>query len=238
MSTLLPLPHAASARIPGRMDPSGGELLRSLDPGAAPPSGSQWLLTAAVQGGLIAGIMALSPIGAAPLAATARTTEFSRSAVLVRFRREDEQTESPYVASHAADEIATVQDVFGLTLSDLSRILRVSRPTLYAWLEGTRPSVRAREASGRLAELHRWAVDWRSVGAGRATALLGVPLETNRSLLDLWSTPGWDVPAIERALETLRHRASGNQDRAAWVATAPARETTLRTLQRAHRLPH
>lgn len=81
-----------------------------------------------------------------------------------------------------AEHVANIRDIFGINMSDLASILGVTRPTVYAWLEGQEPKA---EAVIRIQQLSRTADQIKQANITRIDKLVHRPILNGRSLLDM-----------------------------------------------------
>jgi transcriptional regulator with XRE-family HTH domain len=84
-----------------------------------------------------------------------------------------------------AEHVANIRDVFGVNMSDLAAMLGVTRPTVYAWIEGQEPKP---EAVGRIQQLSRAADKFKPANIPRLDKLVHRPVLNGRSLLDMLKT--------------------------------------------------
>lgn len=80
-----------------------------------------------------------------------------------------------------AEQISSIRDVYGLNMSELAALLGVSRPTVYAWLNGQEPK------HDSLVHIHRLASATREIEdlqVARIDKLVRRPIFQGRSLLD------------------------------------------------------
>ncbi len=81
-----------------------------------------------------------------------------------------------------AEHIANIRDVLAINMSDLASVLRVTRPTVYAWLEGQEPKA---EAVIHIQQLSRTADEINRESIVRLDKLVHRPILNGRSLLDI-----------------------------------------------------
>jgi len=87
--------------------------------------------------------------------------------------------------SSPAEHVANIRDVFAINMSDLASILGVTRPTVYAWLEGQEPKG---EAVIRIQQLSCTADKFKRENIIRLDKLVHRPILNGRSLLDMLKT--------------------------------------------------
>jgi transcriptional regulator with XRE-family HTH domain len=81
-----------------------------------------------------------------------------------------------------AEHVANIRDIFTINMSDLASILGVTRPTVYAWLEGQEPKA---EAVIRIQQLSHTADQIKQANIVRLDKLVHRPIINGRSLLDM-----------------------------------------------------
>lgn len=99
------------------------------------------------------------------------------------------------------EQLAGIQRYFSLNISDLAKVLRVARPTVYSWLRGVQPQG---QHSARLNQLYRVARSWRSLSSSPVGEYLSAPLGDNSSLMSYLSTETLDEAAIQETLSNIR----------------------------------
>lgn len=82
----------------------------------------------------------------------------------------------------AAEQLAYVRSVLGVSITDLAELLEVARPTVYAWMQGTEPRDEHLE---RIQRLERQARDIEAYGMAGLGRLLKRPLSGGQTLLGL-----------------------------------------------------
>jgi DNA-binding transcriptional regulator YiaG len=112
-------------------------------------------------------------------------------------------------------ELALVRHYFSLTTTDLSRVLLVERPTVYAWLDGK--SEPKRENRARIRKLFNIASKWREKSSLSIGKFLYEPIDGELSLIDFLLRDTLETEAINRilarVLEALNIRARAKLDR-------------------------
>lgn len=122
-------------------------------------------------------------------------------------------TRSPVTAVPApvrdpAEALSAIQSTFGLSITALAGVLRVERPTVYAWLRATSsPTPTNRERLEKLADLADF---WLSLSGGAPLEGLRTEVLSGRSLLELLSEEHLRTFAAESAMRELWKR---NADR-------------------------
>jgi DNA-binding transcriptional regulator YiaG len=85
-------------------------------------------------------------------------------------------------ARSPAELVANIREIFSINMSDLAAILGVTRPTVYAWLEGQEPKP---EAVIHIQRLSRTADEVKKANIPRLDKLMHRPILDGRSLFDL-----------------------------------------------------
>lgn len=200
-----------AGRDPWAAAPSGGNVARLLSQKHFLPTGWQsGYLGSAQQGTLLVTVVTVT-VGRTASVRAALATPTSPAIMAVRgagapgarpARRPQEGPE----ALTAREQIDRIQDVFSLTVTDLARVLGVSRPTLYAWLQEEVFTPRDPDVAERLRELYETAAAWDEQVSGQVGRFLKVPVIGDQSLLELLQQDPWDREAIERALSILQQK--------------------------------
>ncbi|CAN5472913.1 hypothetical protein BH24GEM3_BH24GEM3_10080 [soil metagenome] len=216
--------------------PSGGNVARAMSAKPLLPTGWQsGYLGSAPKGTLLVTVVSVTVGGTAPVpAALARP----RSPVGITTRDVDARPalrrQAAPEALTAREQIDRIQDVFSLTVTDLARVLGVSRPTLYAWLQEEVITPRDPEVAERLREVYEMAAAWEEQVDGQVGRFLKVPVVGDRSLLELLQQDPWDREAIERALSILQQKVAERLEsrRAEHSPDAPVAEANSRQRER------
>lgn len=123
------------------------------------------------------------------------------------------------------EKLMALRRYFSLNMTELSRSLRVERPTVYSWLaESAEPHARNLERLNRLYGLGR---SWRRSSATPVGSANKIPLSNGRTLLDIISGESLDQEAIRTSFPELRALL------APWRFTARKRESVA---EAGHRL--
>lgn len=101
-----------------------------------------------------------------------------------------------------AEHVANIRDVFSISMSDLASVLRVTRPTVYAWLAGQEPKG---EAVIRIQQLSQFADKFNEANIIRLDKLVHRPILNGRSLLDILKTDENPVANLV-ALKTIANK--------------------------------
>jgi transcriptional regulator with XRE-family HTH domain len=100
---------------------------------------------------------------------------------------EPQITIEPSISTHKIDTrspselVAFIQKTFSISTSDLADLLNVTRPTIYAWLDGQEPKP---EAINRIQKISKLADKFLSLNITHINALVCRPIFNGRSLLD------------------------------------------------------
>jgi transcriptional regulator with XRE-family HTH domain len=88
-----------------------------------------------------------------------------------------------------------------LTVAHLARALRVERPTVYQWLQGSQPRT---VNAARIAALSNFAEQWRAAGLGSARASWEMrPTGTQQSLGELLTADSLDADALQALVKAM-----------------------------------
>jgi hypothetical protein len=98
-------------------------------------------------------------------------------------------------------QLAFVRHHLSLNATDLSRILLVERPTVYAWLDGKWDP--KQENKGRIRKLYQIARAWYEMSKQPIGKLLREPLDGDTSLMDHLVRDTLEVAAINRVLSAI-----------------------------------
>jgi len=104
-------------------------------------------------------------------------------------------------AKAPADMVAAVKAAFGLSVSQLARIMGVQRPTVYAWLdeEGGPDALRAANRE-RLLQLTALAEEWNRRSSASARGVLERHVIAGKTLLQWLAQEPLDIDAARRAV--------------------------------------
>jgi DNA-binding XRE family transcriptional regulator len=136
-------------------------------------------------------------------------------------------THAPRVLPHTAEQLATVQTVFGLSKTQLAQVCGVQRQTVYDWYAGNFQAEGNNER--RLARLFDIAEKLQAAGRRPLSArVVTRALGSGNSLLALLTDEDADrdeigavVAQLEEATAAMRSRgASATRDRLGWKATS------------------
>jgi hypothetical protein len=99
-------------------------------------------------------------------------------------------------------QLAFVRHYLSLNTTDLSKILLVERPTVYAWLDGRWDPKQSNK--GRIRKLYQFARNWHEVSKQPIGKLLYEPIDGDASLMDYLVRNTLEVAAINRAIGLIR----------------------------------
>jgi hypothetical protein len=101
-------------------------------------------------------------------------------------------------------QLALVRHYFSLNTTDLSRILLVERPTVYAWLDGKwEPN---QENRNRIRKLHQLARVWQEKSKQPIGRFLREPIDGEFSLMDHLVRDPLDTMTVDRVLNALHEQ--------------------------------
>jgi len=119
------------------------------------------------------------------------------------------------------EKLAGIRRYFAVNVTDMAKILRVGRPTVYAWLRDD-PTLRANHAR-RIDEVYGLARKWRSMSNTPIGDFITRSLGSSESLLDLLSAKTLDQSAIETALAQVAETVNTKTRRESIVEIAKGR---------------
>ncbi len=91
-----------------------------------------------------------------------------------------------------SQHLISIREMFGLRMSELSKIFGVSRPAAYAWINGIEPKT---EIRARICKLSKIVEELRFAGINRAEILARQPIRNGQSLINLLESGG-DVQGV------------------------------------------
>lgn len=104
----------------------------------------------------------------------------------------------------AEEQVDAIQDALSLTVADMAKVLRVSRPTIYAWLRGNVAAPRDGVTAERLRSVYRLASEWKEQSDLQPGRFVRVPIQENLpSLFDLLCASTLDEKAIREVMSGL-----------------------------------
>lgn len=142
-------------------------------------------------------------IGAATGWAQSGTARSSRSL------RETANWSARAAASVRVDRLATIQTSLGFPLQTLARVLGISRPNLYKWLDASRNISLQAETRGRLAAIEKIAALWRRRTNMPLSLVMNDPLSTGKTALELLTNHDLDEEVVADAFDELVEKVSG-----------------------------
>jgi transcriptional regulator with XRE-family HTH domain len=104
----------------------------------------------------------------------------------------------------AQKQLLRIRSAFGLNMSELARVLGVSRPALYSWIQGVEPRP---DAIARIWALDEHAKTIASLKIPRVSSLLRRPILDGKNLLDLLTANQFvaeGIANIQQVIETDR----------------------------------
>jgi len=101
-----------------------------------------------------------------------------------------------------AEKLEFIKDSFGITLSQLAKILRTSRPSIYSWLEGEEPR---ENTSLRIQQIYECAEHWAQKNEFHYSPgpIFRQPLGKEPSVLDRLTKEELDMEEIEAGLKSM-----------------------------------
>ncbi len=136
-----------------------------------------------------------------PLAPTNATTATYQAKYVPRFIVPAQQRREPHSLRSVAADLKHIRSTFALKMSEVAEIFNVSRPAVYAWLDGAIPK---QDVLTRLMLLSKQAEQVNQAGINRLEHFLRRPLADGRSLLQLLK----EGANIEHALSTIKQAAA------------------------------
>lgn len=127
------------------------------------------------------------------------------------------------------EKLAGIRRYLAVNVTEMARILRVGRPTVYSWLRDD-PTLRANHAR-RIDEVYGLARKWRSMSYKPVGDLISRSLASGETLLDLLSAKTLDEPAIEKALSQVAEAVNSKARRASVIEIAKQRGFKLAPAQ-------
>ncbi len=110
------------------------------------------------------------------------------------------------------ERLVAIRHYFGLSVSDLARILRVGRPTVYSWMR--EQSLPNRKHVERVESLASLAEAWRLASRHPIGPQLRSRVKGSKSLLEHMSEEELDEQAMRRTFTTIKARLEQQQVRA------------------------
>lgn len=110
------------------------------------------------------------------------------------------------IAQSLAEQVSAIKAAFGLTISQLAKVLRVERQTVYDWMDEENPPQIQGYKRERLAAIQRLAIQWNQFcpwPAGKEIATYAVD---GKTLLDLLSADTLDETHLQTVMRGLSKR--------------------------------
>jgi len=101
----------------------------------------------------------------------------------------------------AKDQVLSIQHSLGLSVTQISESLRVSRPIIYSWMKGF--SLPRQENAKRLQEVYQITLQWKGMSTHAPKKYLNTVISGEQSLVELLSADKLDAQAINNTLITL-----------------------------------
>jgi hypothetical protein len=146
------------------------------------------------------------------------TQSFTSPAACVLSVRVSESEEERLLDTQS--KIAGIRHYLSLNTTDLARVLKVGRPTVYSWTMGS--VVLRSEHRERLDAVYEIARNWRAVSSVPMGQLVREPLSNGTALIDLLSADRLNLAALHGAMRQIAEQQS-LVDRRLTVAQAAAR---------------
>jgi hypothetical protein len=113
----------------------------------------------------------------------------------------------------ASDQVTDIKAAFGLSVSQLADVVRVKRPTIYAWFSSDKgPNTLRGAHRDRLSILCRLAEEWNARSTTPPGRFLSAMVVGGASLLQLLSAETLDDVAIYKAFDALAERVRGGSE--------------------------
>lgn len=119
---------------------------------------------------------------------------------------------TPIVQS-LAERVSAIKAAFGLTISQLAKVLRVERQTIYDWMDEENPPQAQEHKRERLAVIQRLAIQWNQLcpwPAGKEIATYAVD---GMTLLDLLSADMLDETRTQAVMRGLSEQVKAEWQR-------------------------
>jgi DNA-binding XRE family transcriptional regulator len=127
------------------------------------------------------------------------------------------------------EKLAGIRRYLSMNVTNLAKVLRVGRPTVYSWLRED-ADLRGEHAQ-RLEKIYRIARKWRMMSSRPVGAFLNQPLSAGETLLSLLSARTVDELAVQGAFDQIRNASSRTTRRQGVVEAAKQRGFKLATTQ-------
>jgi hypothetical protein len=118
------------------------------------------------------------------------------------------QAQTPYRSESAGDLLAGIRSAFSLQIKELAEILKVERPTIYAWMKGSASPQQHNRL--RLRDIHRLAMQWNRLSNRPTGTAIRETDAAGRSVVDYLKE---DIPPREIIVGRLKAIADETQAR-------------------------
>lgn len=123
------------------------------------------------------------------------------------------------------DLIREIKSVLSLSVTDLAKILRVERPTVYAWMRDSQ-SIREHNLS-RVETISEFAKFWKTHSKKPLGSFLTAPNSEGQSILELLCSDELDTRRITRALQAARFPSASERPKSKMSVRELARGSAL-----------
>lgn len=151
----------------------------------------------------------------------------------------DGETEEELIIRTTAEKIEYIRDNFGISVSQLAKILRTSRPTIYSWLEDEVPR---EQSAQRVQQIYEITTQWSGMNSYHFSPgpLLRQTLGKSPSLLEQLEREDLNLEDIQSGLTAileLMHRRRDRMDRSK-ERTQDSKISARAKEENRHRLTH
>ncbi len=153
----------------------------------------QTLLTTFLSAGVLVGTGGIANANIIPL-------PYDSPTCLVWFTHQTSHRPSQLIDT--GERLAALRRYFSLNITDLAKVLRVERPTIYSWLQGN--SAPHPGNLKRLEKIYQLSRDWRTLSATPVGKYVHQPFEDGCSLLDYLSAEEPNEMAIRYAFNSIK----------------------------------
>lgn len=137
-------------------------------------------------------------------------------ATVERVMQSPEYTRNAFTRSAQAQLVSVrrmvelIQEAFSLTVKHLAQALHVERPTVYAWMRGAEPKLKA-ENRARLEAVYRLAERWNGYNVGPMGSRVLAPLDDGSSFAQVLAGEDLNSPVIAQAMDVIARHAKGEE---------------------------
>lgn len=111
------------------------------------------------------------------------------------------------------DRVNFAHAVMGLSLTQISQIVGVTRATIYGWLQGSNTSSKRSEAADRLRELQHLGALWHSLGPDlEFRSIVSHQFDDGETLFEMLIENPWDLVQIQTSLTALAKKTLQRRD--------------------------